>query len=348
MVTIKEVSLAFVKCAAGVGEVSDMVNAGPNCGVLLRTTPGRLRFALWFLCGLALVGCGESPDTPDHPDGAQPQGQTSPPPASNPCSTIRCPSNATCVISGSAAQCACNPGFIVSGQECLADLDDDGLADSNEAAFAASVAPILTFSAQEGFKNRSSYWAVHRNGNRLSVFYALAYVQDGGDPLLGLYSHKGDSEFIVLDFVSDGRGGATFDRAFLSAHYHESVTDQSTWYRQELSFIQDNLGPHAIIWVGQNKHPNYPDPTTCEAGGLGFDTCDAGLSEFVEVLPDRNLGNSRKPLIDRVDHAGGVDCFWTDLPFCGWQVSATGSRADCVPAGDSYAKELRAWEQGTL
>lgn len=301
--------------------------------------------AICVLCIFSISGCDGSSEIPDHPDGAQPQ---TPPPVSSPCSTVRCPANSTCLVSGNTAQCACNQGYVVVGQECLADLDEDGLADRQEAVFAASVAPILAFSAQEGFRDRFSYWAVRRNGNRISVFYALAYVQDGGDPLLGLEAHKGDSEFIVLDFVSDGSGGTTFDRAFLSAHYGVSLTDQSTWYRQELSFRQDSLGPHAIIWVGENKHANYPDPVTCEAGGLGFDTCDAGSAEFVEVLPDRHLGNSRKPLIDMVAHAGGVDYFWSDQPFCGWQVPVTGSRVDCVPPANSYARELWAWEQGAL
>jgi hypothetical protein len=290
-----------------------------------------------------MVSCGGQSDTNNHP---QPQPQPQPP--NDSCSTIYCPANSACVVSAGAAQCACNQGFILIGQQCLADRDEDGLADSWEAEFAASVAPRLMFSALEGFKSRFSYWAVGQTGSRLSVFYALAYVQDGGEPdLLGLTGHMGDSEFIVLDFVVDANGNATFDRAFLSAHFMAS-TDVSRWYRGELSFFQDSLGPHPIIWVARDKHGNYPDQATCDAGGLGFDTCDAGFAEFVEIAPERNLGHSWTPLIDRVDRAGGVDFFWTDLPFCGWQVSATGSRAGCAPPENSYAQELNAWEQGAL
>jgi len=235
------------------------------------------------------------------------------------------------------------------------DLDHDGMFDFVEHELAAGFAPALILSTTETCDARSSMWATQPSlGNKyVSIFYALGYFQDCGDPETGLYQHLGDSEFIVVDAATSDGVTWTPERVFLSAHYKASITDGSAWHPpEEFQFYTGDGNAHPYVWVAVSKHGNYVSAAACDNGGLLLDYCDAGPVQLVEVKDTSNLGSLDHPLIDAaIVTESGVDYYeyyWTDLPFCGWMVASklVADRQGCAPAANSYANQLNDWLGG--
>ncbi len=185
-------------------------------------------------------------------------------------------------------------------------------------------------------------------GGGRSAFFAHGYYNDGGS-ILGVTSHLGDSEFIVVTRSATGE-----THLFLSAHYQAS-TDASAWY--PVSAFETAITPDGrtrpAVWVAYSKHGNYPDLATCDAGALHTDSCGRGTLEAVPVEAARNLGQSWSVLVDSAPldmPDRRTEYFWTDARFCGWQVvgGLTADRSGCAPLVNSYVRELVTWESGML
>lgn len=268
----------------------------------------------------------------------------------DPCASVTCPENGSCVVELGVAACVCDEGHVPFEERCDPDLDADTLSDVQEHVIAQELAPTLLFGNDESFPTRESHWAVApTTDGGVTAYYALAYHEDGGDGVFHTLRHLGDTEFIVV--AVDGEGAVW---VYLSAHWAAS-TDASAWYSIDAFEIDIERGPsHVIVWVGENKHANYPDDATCERGAYRTDSCSRGWVEPVDVRPDRNLGQSWAPFVDQVDLTIGgtvrTEWFWTESRFCGWQVASLddAERGDCTELVNAYAIQLEAWELGEL
>lgn len=234
------------------------------------------------------------------------------------------------------------------------DEDDDGIPQVVEFMVAQIFAPILIFAEGEDDSGRLSHWALERLGeSQITIFYALGYFRDGGDPWAELFTwHYGDTEFIVLEITVDDES-LFIENVFLSAHFGQDAWDSSEWvWGEDLEYDDSDGGLHPYIWVSEGKHANYRSSGACDLGALSADRCSVGGIEDVQVLRERNLGNDQVPLIDEVEIDGASEFFWShsDIPFCGWQISSLSAflRDPCVPATNSYARELGHWLDGTL
>jgi len=236
------------------------------------------------------------------------------------------------------------------GADC--DADGDGLPDADEVALALRFEPHLWLSLrEEGFRaDRLPHFAVRPlPGGGRSIFYALAYFRDYGDPDLGgLTGHRGDSELIVVEVTADASQAWQVDRVFLSAHY-QSATDSSGWYdAADLETSLDASGlAHPVVYVAEWKHGNYPDLGTCDQGGWFTDHCEQGTLEPLGIAPERHLGGPAAPLLDEVVVNGNPEWFFTEHRFCGWQEASPdeADRGDCCTG---YATWLTAWAADDL
>lgn len=236
-------------------------------------------------------------------------------------------------------------------KDCFIDLDNDQLDDNFEFKLAKSFEPYLWFTYREGSRNqRNPYFIVHPlSADEISIFYAISYFRDYGDPELGgLFSHDGDSEFIVLDLRKDIFGEWKVEFIFLSAHYGTSI-DSSSWYSGgEFRYYEDDEGNlHPQVYVAEWKHGNYPDASTCEMGGVTADHCASEVGELLGIEADKNLGEPYHHLIDGVMLNGNLEYYWSDLKFCGWQVSSTdpSQRTQCAT---SYITLINRWLNNNL
>lgn len=304
---------------------------------------------------VTLSACGgATPEVTETPAGdagptsdAESGGELDAPPA-DPCASAKCPSNSTCKVVDGAATCPCDKGYLSWKDACSADADEDGLSEDEEFELAKELAPVLVFDTDEKLTDRRTHFAVTpTTGGGRSVYYAHAYYKDGG-ATFGVTQHLGDSEFIVVTRAASGD-----TQLFLSSHYKAS-TDASQWYplsKFEKKVVDGVTRP--VVFVALRKHGNYPDLATCEAAAYRTDTCSRGKSEVVPVVADRNVGQSWKQLIDEVVLEmpdARREYFWTDVRFCGWQIAGGPSvdRKDCAPLVNSYGRQMRAWETGTL
>ena len=183
----------------------------------------------------------------------------------------------------------------------------------------------------------------------VSIFYALSYFEDYGDPDLGgLSAHLGDGEFIVVDAFEGTDGILRSERVFLSAHFG-NWNDASAWFVfEELDFEEDEEGHlHPVVYVAEWKHANYRNLGECDMGSFFADHCEEGTLEPVGIERGRNIGSFDSHIRDGVDHDGNREFYWTSIRFCGWQVSSLeeGARAECSSPYDEF---LSAWLEEDL
>jgi hypothetical protein len=217
------------------------------------------------------------------------------------------------------------------------DADEDGLRDACEIEIAKAFAPALRFDRGEVHWGRHPYWSVARDpyvARALKIFYLIAYEKDGGDPGTRAYAHDGDSEFLIV-YVQDITGGGRWalDRMTYSAHWH------STWDRTHENLPYDKVEytdeyrGRPRSWVGESKHPNYPNQSSCNGN---FDDCHNPQSADTQLgfYDERNVGNlwagAGVPLYTSPNCAKSAlavpytECFWTDDTFRGWQTEDGG------------------------
>ena len=271
----------------------------------------------------------------------------------DPCADVRCPANSLCDVDFGAAVCVCYAGLIEYNGACDADDDLDGLPDTFEYQVASLVAPILQFGTIEEASGRREHWSVAPSVEGFEVFFALSYFLDDGDGILRSLWHYGDSEFVIVRLLPQGDFLAV-DEVFLSAHFL-AATDGSRWYSAERFEVDDSDGGwHPVVWVGEGKHANYPDESTCEEGAFFTDSCSTGTAEVVRVRQDANLGNGWAPILDEVklareDGALVTEWFWTPRRFCGWsQPDGARDERQCAKLANSYGRQLAMWERGDL
>ena len=235
--------------------------------------------------------------------------------------------------------------YLVDSDDC--DMDRDGMYESLELELARRFEPWLWYSSREGgFRSeRLPHFAVEpRGGGAVSIFYALSYFEDYGDPDLGgLSSHVGDSEFIAVDAFEGTDGILRSERVFLSAHY-ANWNDASAWFVwEELDFEEDDEGNlHPVVYVAEWKHANYRNLGECDMGSFFADHCEEGSLEPAGVAWGRNLGSLAEPLLEYVDVEGNREFYWSSINFCGWQVSSLeeSARSEC---SSPYDGPLTAW-----
>jgi hypothetical protein len=218
------------------------------------------------------------------------------------------------------------------------DADHDGFRDECEYQLASAFRPLMHVSYLDGTLARDSYWAVRRDPatNRVHVFYALAYLRDGGTPNTGLFSHAGDSEFIIVQLHHAGSGLWQMDAATLSAHWQEGwgLDGTGTWGYQDFNFTLGFRG-RPDVWVAEEKHANYKTQAQCDAGAFYKDTCDQNtMLQEPLVARERNLGNGgsvgthlRDCVGTTVISTSRYECFWDPAwySFWGWQSATTGA-----------------------
>lgn len=290
-------------------------------------------------------------DNGDDNNGDDNQAQRPP----DPCEGVACGGVGACHVEDGEPFCSCPQGYLADGLGCAEDFDEDQVPDEAELAAARGLSPVLIFSEEEMVLGRDTHWSVRvqESTRTISVFYALSYYTDGGDPDTGLTAHLGDSEFIVVELRVDEDGYIEQYRAFLSSHFQAS-TDASAWFGDgDLQFQPSGDEEiHPLVWVAANKHANYNTRDACEVGAFWQDSCDDGLRQELTLLADHNLGHSRAPLVDEVVRAEGrrtfSEFYWTRERFCGWQVPEGGSREGCAPLDNAYELQLRRWELGEL
>jgi hypothetical protein len=185
------------------------------------------------------------------------------------------------------------------------------------------------------------------------VMYLLAYHSDPGDVSFGSFSHKGDSEFILLRIVNSTLSGSHWyaDRAILSAHWGTDADDSYSGDAGAMEYTDDVFRGRPLVHVAKDKHANYRSRSECNwGGGLWTDTCDGiQVHIHVPVLLARNIGNytsagGTKKLdcvpSEQIAEAafGRQECFFTGTFFGGWLNSAT-----YETSAGAYAASLRAY-----
>jgi hypothetical protein len=249
----------------------------------------------------------------------------------------------------------CSPTAALAGEQldltwadCVvapADADRDGLDDACEFAVAAAFEPEMVFGLEETATERIPFWAARPDGEfTMRIFYALAYRIDAGDPTFGgVSAHEGDSEFIVLRVHYDGNGLWSLVEGYLSAHYGTGC-DAGDWFtNSEFQYVNSVFG-RPLVFSAEGKHANYTDLDRCDSGGCFQDHCSDETREPVGIEPDRDLGLQSTQLIDEHVVDGNSEWFWTDVIFCGWQLSPGADRSECVPVDNSYSRQLTSFE----
>src|SRR5262249_12002550 len=145
---------------------------------------------------------------------------------------------------------------------------------------------------------RSPFYAVRPDGYRHArLFYATSYYKDGGDSLIGVESHDGDSEFMVfyVSWLSDTTW--QLDHVYMSAHY-KTACDEGMDYPATMLEWYAAGGGRPLIHVAEQKHGSYPTSAVCESGCFYQDSCGDVQREDWGVRPDSDLGLASKPIID--------------------------------------------------
>ncbi|MGH7443870.1 MAG: hypothetical protein ACREKM_03295, partial [Longimicrobiales bacterium] len=240
-----------------------------------------------------------------------------------------------------------------------ADGDRDALSDVCEVAFARAFAPVLRI-APDACNRDTNLDAPRLAGEYLfgvrpvsadtvRIVYLPAYHRDcgwsGPKCALGVMdcsSHSGDSELIALTVARDARTWQTV-AVFLSAHCFGASAVNCRWYEGEsLGRVEWALTPRGapVVWVAEGRNANYPSRAVCDGGHWLFDTCDRNDARLqYPIEPGRDIGSAAYPIsvdgcVTRAELAGenpsieaaaGVECFWSDIAFTGWQVPAYGA-----------------------
>jgi hypothetical protein len=231
----------------------------------------------------------------------------------------------------------------------LPDSDADGLSDACELHVAQRYAPVLV--VREGgcnweasaFRVGGGYLhSVQPTDSVIRSAYLPAYYRDCGWsglkcilPWIDCGPHNGDSELIIVELRPRG---ADFEVSgvFLSAHCFGRSTASCRWYRGSELDQFSWQGSAPVVWVAEGRNANYPSREACDAGHHSIDTCDRHSPRYrFPVEPQRNLGSRRVPLSEdgcltaaELDVPVGLpdaeECFWTDVPFRGWQGEGKG------------------------
>jgi len=203
-----------------------------------------------------------------------------------------------------------------------ADVDHDGVDDQCEYKVAAAFAPQLVFHGSEVRRSRETYWGVHRASpettNSLRIAYLLGYHDDS--------QHTGDSEYIELlvFFDTSQTTGGVAGRWVLLAAYYSAHNGYNTYLHPDLTYVDGQMQDRPIVWVANGKHANYNTDSACDAGGtLGYDDCNDGSRESVDVVGNRNIGSYYYPLKNEVysfdSSLTGREYLWTTAgDFNGW------------------------------
>lgn len=217
------------------------------------------------------------------------------------------------------------------GAAAAGDADRDGLKDSCEYRIARSFAPMMSFNPSENCVEAEPYWAAKRFPNGyVSIAYLLSYWRDCGYPggPGGFTSHLGDSEMVtvMVKFRPSTEHWETV-RVWTSAHWGAS-TDKSRWTTEsELDYMPGiRARVYPIIYVAENKHANYADPSC--GGDSSFPDWCGGYSLWywgrVPVKPTKNVGSRYVDLVgcphSTIKSSPRTECFYKNRKFGGWNV----------------------------
>jgi hypothetical protein len=219
-----------------------------------------------------------------------------------------------------------------------ADADMDGFNDECEYQLAYAFRPLLRVSYRDDHLARDPYWSVKYDPTtaRVHIFYALAYLRDGGSKDLQVGAHNGDSEWIILEVHHVMAGQWQMDYGRLSAHWGEplGIDASGRWSYQDFTFSLGSRG-RPDVWVAEEKHANYNTQAHCDVGSYNTDTCDENtMLQEPLVSRQRNVGNSAPVgtwthdcVSTTLNNYGRVECFWAPWKseFAGWQQATDGA-----------------------
>jgi hypothetical protein len=103
----------------------------------------------------------------------------------------------------------------------------------------------------------------------------------------------------------------------------------------------ERLGGYPRAYVAGYKHANYASLSACDEGGWnGADWCSPDTHSRVAVSANANLGSRahHTPLQDCMPSTnplysdGGLECYWTEQRFKGWQAA--------IPDAGPYSTKL--------
>jgi hypothetical protein len=197
-------------------------------------------------------------------------------------------------------------------------------------------------------------------GPAIRIFYLLAYHFDGGSPspFCKPYggkdkcaAHFGDSEFVMLHlrYMPTTKHWVVAG-ALMSAHFGTGglfgwAFDSSQWYGPSQLQYPDKSRGYPRVWVARDKHANYNSRSSCDSGAVFFDTCDDNydtgrIRNLGRVF---NAGSSAVKFIDQTKSMyspwefDGIEYFWSQVAFCGWDESSASNRSYC---GGKYGQYL--------
>lgn len=252
------------------------------------------------------------------------------------------------------------------------DADGDGLNDTCEYMLAGAFAPSLVQAneLETGWPASSTLpsipgeylFAVGKGtaGYPARIAYLPAYYKDLGDSYLGIESHSGDSEFIMVDLGYNAQTGRWYTaRVFLSAHCGEPFDTNCKWFGpDDFEYVDGVRWGAPVVWVADRKHANYRSFSACQ-GGTAIDRCDTGsryrrrfpIGPAFEILPSganwmyRKALRATAPLVDPNKTEMFSNAFYR--AFTGWQATVSGGGSTpygailatygIIPSGGGYA-----------
>lgn len=249
------------------------------------------------------------------------------------------------------------PDFSYSACTAAGGFDQDGLTDACEHQLAVSFRPLLSTSPSDQTLSRESYWAAHRVGPKVKIFYALAYHWDGGsdhwacgmDASGHCLAHPGDAEHIVLTVIWDAfTGHWRLESAYLSAHAGSPANASETVPAHELTY--EGRGRHyPRVFVAREKHANYKSRAACHEEHLFIltDICYDNIDDGrVDTWSGRKLGSSEVNYLSTVHsvdpyiHTGNEDFWQRNQYFCGWDGPSLNHNRNGCSRNTSYASIL--------
>jgi hypothetical protein len=227
------------------------------------------------------------------------------------------------------------------------DTDADGLEDWLEDNLANAFRPYFEFDEEEPedkysilrfyqvtpiYKNGGNWWGFpdyqfpeYDGPPGILITYVLAYRNDKGDPILGLYDHIGDAEMIRILIVNPPNQPSVWKPAVIIMKRH--FDDPQFYYNGEKYFGKPQYWPdgtHIQVYVSEAKHAMYLYEDECEDYshyGEYAEDCGGGYPLNEEIIPGVdgfNVGERSNHPVSKIPENLRVNIynefFWSNRP----------------------------------
>jgi hypothetical protein len=153
------------------------------------------------------------------------------------------------------------------------------------------------------------------------------------------FPHFGDSEFVLEELVYNSTTEHwVLNAMFTSAHWGGLGNPRESlwWYESEgdIQYPAARTGWYPRVFVARDKHANYATRSACNSGMSGSDDCEDNDDDIrFDVDPYGNIGSwdtqFQDTVYSRYQNYGGVEYFWQDYAFCGWDEDSLPFRGQC-------------------